>query len=204
VTRGPGRLVVLEGGEATGKSTQAALLAAQLGAVLTREPGGTAVGERIRALLLDPALPAVQARTEVLLLLAARAQHVAEVIAPALAAGRDVVCDRFSGSTLAYQGWGRGLDPEVLRTMSAWASLDVEPDRVVLLTVPATVAAARLATRAERTDRLEGEDEAFFRRVEQGFAAIAAADPQRWAVVDGTGSVEEVAARVVAAAALAV
>ena len=102
---------MLEGGEGTGKSTQAARLAKALGAVLTREPGGTATGERIRSLLLDPALPTLDRRAEVLLLLAARAQHVVEVINPALAQGRDVVCDRFSGSTIAYQGYAAGARP---------------------------------------------------------------------------------------------
>ncbi len=195
-----GRLIVLEGGEATGKSTQAARLATDLGAVLTREPGGTATGERIRALLLDPSLPTLDCRAETLLLLAARAQHVAEVISPALTAGRDVVCDRFSGSTVAYQGYGRGLDPSELAGLSAWASAGVEPDRVVLLRTSGAVAADRLARRAGGTDRMEGEGAAFFTRVEAGYATLAAADPVRWRVVDGTGSVDEVAVLVAAAA----
>ena len=195
-----GRLIVLEGGEATGKSTQAARLATDLGAVLTREPGGTATGERIRALLLDPSLPTLDCRAETLLLLAARAQHVAEVISPALMAGRDVVCDRFSGSTVAYQGYGRGLDPSELAGLSAWASAGVEPDRVVLLRTSGAVAAERLARRAGGTDRMEGEGAAFFTRVEAGYATLAAADPVRWRVVDGTGSVDEVAVLVAAAA----
>jgi dTMP kinase len=193
-----GRLIVLEGGEASGKSTQAALLAERLDAVLTREPGGTATGERVRALLLDPSLPSLDARTETLLLLAARAQHVAEVIAPALASGRDVVCDRFAGSTLAYQGWGRGLDPDDLATMSAWATAGHDADRVVLLTVSAGTATARLARRGG-PDRMEGEGSEFFARVAAGFAALAGADPQRWSVVDGDGPVADVAVRVLAA-----
>lgn len=193
-----GRLIVLEGGEATGKSTQAALLAERLGADLTREPGGTATGERIRALLLDPALPDLDARAETLLLLAARAQHVAEVIRPALSAGREVVCDRYSGSTLAYQGWGRGLASSQLEKLTAWATAGVEPDLVVLLTVSPEVAAARLRRRGQ-PDRLEGEGADFFRRVDEGFAALAAADPVRWRVVDGSGDVAEVAGRVAAA-----
>jgi dTMP kinase len=189
---------VLEGGEASGKSTQAARLAARLGAVLTREPGGTATGERIRAVLLDPSLPHVSARTETLLLLAARAQHVDEVIRPALAGGRDVVCDRFAGSTLAYQGWGRGLDVSALAELSAWATGGLEPDRVILLSVTAEEAAARLAGRGG-ADRMEGEEAAFFARVAAGYASLAAADPVRWRVVDGAGTLDEVAARVVAA-----
>jgi dTMP kinase len=190
--------VVLEGGEGSGKSTQAAILAEATGALLTREPGGTATGERIRSLVLDPAETGLDARTEVLLMLAARAQHVAEVIAPALAAGRDVVCDRFSASTVAYQGYGRGLDPPELAQMSEWASDGLQPDRVVLLRVDQQTARSRLARRGGR-DRLEIEDPAFFSRVERGFEALAAADPERWRIVDGSGQVEDVAALVLLA-----
>ena len=166
--------------------------------MLTREPGGTATGERLRAVLLDPGLPPVDARTETLLLLAARAQHVAEVIEPALAAGRDVVCDRFSGSTLAYQGYGRGLDLDSLARMSDWAAGGLAPDRVILLEVPAALAGERMGRRGGR-DRMEGEGAAFFDRVAAGYKALAAADPTRWRVVDGARSVEEVAAAVLAA-----
>lgn len=202
-----GRFIVLEGGEASGKSTQAARLAERLGALLTREPGGTPVGERIRGLLLDP-VPAAPGgsgglapRTEALLLLAARAEHVAAVIRPALEAGRDVVCDRFAGSTLAYQGWGRGLPVAELRSLSGWAAAGCEPDLVVLLQVPPAVGAARLAARGRAADRMEGAGASFFERVEEGFAALAAADPDRWAVVDGDGTVDDVAERVAAAVA---
>lgn len=193
-----GRFIVFEGGEASGKTTQAARLAVDLDAVLTREPGGTPIGERLRELLLDPVLPAPSVRTEVLLLLAARAQHVAEVIEPALAAGRDVVCDRFTGSTVAYQGFGRGLDPGELIELSAWAAAGREPDVVILLWVDQKEAAARLVGRG-RPDRIEGEGAAFFEKVAEGFRAQAAADPERWRTVDGNGGVDEVAARVRAA-----
>ncbi len=189
-----GRFVALEGGEGSGKSTQAARLAARLGAVLTREPGGTSTGERIRGLILDPDLPPIEQRCETLLLLAARAQHVAETIRPALDAGRDVVCDRFSGSTLAYQGYGRGLDPEELSWLSGWASGGLEPDLIVLLEVDHAEAGARRVARG-RTDRIEGEGAEFFARVAAGFSQLAASAPGRWRVVDGTGSVEEVEAR---------
>ncbi|HET9691851.1 MAG TPA: dTMP kinase [Acidimicrobiales bacterium] len=200
MTPPPGRFIVLEGGEGCGKSTQAARLAGALGAVLTREPGGTPAGEAMRALLLDPALPPLAARAEVLLLLAARAQHVTEVIAPALAAGRDVVCDRFDGSTLAYQGWGRGFAPEELAELSAWATGGLVADRVIYLRVSPGVAASRMAARGRRTDRLEGEGDAFFDRVAAGFEALAAAEPDRWRVVDGDGGVDEVAVAVAVAA----
>jgi len=197
---GRGRFVVLEGGEASGKTTQAALLARRLDAVLTREPGGTLVGERLRSLVLDPAVGAVDPRAETLMLLAARAQHVAEVVAPALRAGRDVVCDRYSGSTLAYQGAGRGLDLRELRNLSRWAAAGVEPDAVILLTVPAAVAAERRRGRADEADRIEELDETFFKRVDEGFAALAAGNASTWRVVDGAGAVDEVARRVAAAA----
>ena len=186
------RLIAFEGGEACGKSTQAGLLASRLGAVLTREPGGTAVGERVRAVLLDPAVGGLDARAEALLMAAARAQHVAEVVAPALAAGRDVVTDRFSHSSLAYQGYGRGLPLEEVRRLSDWATGGLWPDVVVLLDLPADVAEARRG----HPDRFEAEGREFHRRVEAGFRELAGADPGRWRVVDATGTIEEVAARV--------
>jgi dTMP kinase len=187
-----GRLIAFEGGEASGKSTQAARLAADLGAVLTREPGGTAVGGRIRELVLDPAASAIAPSTEALLMAADRAQHVAEVIEPALARGEDVVTDRFIPSSLAYQGYGRGLDLDTLRLLSSWATDGLDADVVVLLDVPRAVAAARLGGR----DRMEAEGDDFHGRVADGYRELAAADPDRWVVVDGVGSVEEVAARV--------
>jgi dTMP kinase len=193
---GSGRFIALEGGEGSGKSTQAALLAQVLGAVLTHEPGGTEIGRRIRALVLDPAASGLDARTEALLMAADRAQHVAEIIRPALERGHDVVSDRFSGSTLAYQGYGRGLHLEELRGLSAWAARGLEPDVVVLLDVPAEVAASR---RCGSADRLEAEDDGFHARVLEGYRRLAAAHRGRWVVVDGTGSIEEVAARVAAA-----
>jgi dTMP kinase len=192
-----GRLIVLEGGEASGKSTQAVELARRLGAVLTREPGGTLTGERIRAVILDPTLTAVDRKTETLLFLAARAQHVAELIRPALDAGRDVVCDRYSGSTLAYEGFGRGLDVGRLAELSSWASDGLEPDRVILLRVRREVARKRLAHRGGE-DRMEQSGEAFFERVFEGFDRLAATNPS-WRVVDGDGTVDDVAARVFAA-----
>jgi dTMP kinase len=121
------------------------------------------------------------------------------VIGPALEAGQDVVCDRFSGSTIAYQGYGRGMDPAELARMSAWATNGVEPDRVILLLVSRSMAQARRAP-DRRPDRVEAEGAEFFRRVEAGYAELAAADPVRWRVVDGSGSVDEVARRVAAAA----
>lgn len=187
-----GRLIALEGGEGCGKSTQAARLATRLGAVLTREPGGTAVGERVRDLLLDPALVGLDARAEALFMAAARAQHVAEVVEPALAAGQDVVTDRYAHSSLAYQGYGRGLDVEAVRALSDFATGGLWPDLVILLDVPADVAAARLGP----LDRFEAAGAEFHRRVVEGFRALAAAEPDRWVVVSGVGSVDDVAERV--------
>lgn len=191
-----GRLVALEGGDASGKSTQAALLAEHLGALLTREPGGTALGEQVRALLLDPATGELASTTEALLMVAARAQHVHEVIEPALAAGRDVVTDRFSASTLAYQGWGRGLDVDALRRLCDWATAGVWPDVTVLVDVPPAVARRR---RGRDDDRLEAAGDDFHLRVAAGFRQLAAADGDHWVVVDGTGTVEEVARDVMTA-----
>lgn len=188
-----GRFIVFEGGEGSGKSTQAALLASRLGAVATREPGGTEVGARIRAIVLDTGLGALDPRAEALLMAADRAQHVAEVVAPALARGEDVVSDRFAGSTLAYQGFARGLDLDALAHISAWATGGLEPDVVLLLDVPGEVAVSRMGL---TLDRMEAAGHDFHRRVADGYRALAAADPKRWVVLDGTGTVDEVSARV--------
>ncbi|MGH9187870.1 MAG: dTMP kinase [Acidimicrobiales bacterium] len=191
-----GRLIALEGGEGCGKSTQACLLADALGAVLTREPGGTEAGERIRALVLDPETGHLDPRTEALLVAAARAQHVAEFIRPALEAGRIVVTDRYIGSSLAYQGFGRGLDVGDLRRLNEWATSGLWPDLTILLEVPQAIAAARLGP---DRDRLEAETGGFHDRVMAGFAELAATAQERWLVVDGAGPVEAVSARVLAA-----
>jgi dTMP kinase len=188
------RFIALEGGEGSGKSTQAALLAARLGAVLTREPGGTEVGGRIRVIVLDPQVgTALDARAEALLMAADRAQHVAEVIRPALSRGDHVVTDRFSGSTLAYQGYARGLDVGELAWLSGWATGRLEPDVVILLDVPADVAVARMKP---GPDRMEAAGDEFHRKVAEGYRALASSEPARWRVVDGLGTVEEVEARV--------
>jgi dTMP kinase len=192
-----GRLIALEGIDGCGKSTQARALAEALGARLTFEPGATPVGARLRALLLDPDAPALTTRSEALLMAADRAEHVAAVLEPALAAGAWVVSDRYAGSTIAYQGYGRGLDLEALRGLVAWATGGLAADLSVLVDVPVAVAAARLApSRADRLERL-GPD--FAGRVREGFVAQAAAEPDRWVVVDGTEDVASLSARIVAA-----
>jgi dTMP kinase len=195
VTEGrPGRLIALEGTDGCGKSTQARLLSDRLGALLTFEPGATRLGESLRRLLLDSDQPAVSERAEALLMAADRAQHVAEVVMPALEAGTWVVTDRFSASTLAYQGFGRGLDRPELERLIQWASAGVTPDLNVLIDVPVEVAAAR--RRGSRHDRLEIEGDPFQRRVADGYHLLAKEAAPPWLVVDGTGSVDEVAAAV--------
>lgn len=189
----PAALIAFEGGEGTGKSTQAARLAERLDAVLTREPGGTAIGGRIRALVLDPGNEEMGDRAEALLMAADRAQHVAEVIRPALAAGRTVVTDRFAGSSLAYQSYGRGLPLDEVEWLSRWATDGVWPDLVVLLDVPEAIAEARLG---DERDRMEEVGDGFHQRVVAGFLSLAGADPDRWVVVDGAGEVDDVAERV--------
>ncbi len=192
-----GRFIALEGIEGCGKSTQARLLADRLDAVLTREPGGTDLGARLRGLLLDAEGAPLSDRTEALLMAADRAQHVAEVVGPALEAGRDVVTDRSVYSTLAYQGHGRGFEVADLVRISDWATAGVWPDVAVLIDVPAEVAAIRRTAAAERPDRIEAAGAAFHDRVLDGFRRLAAGDARIWVVVDGVGSEDEVHARVV-------
>ena len=191
-SRAAGRLVALEGVDGCGKSTQAARLAQVLDALLTHEPGATALGRALRTLLLDPSVASAPGpRTEALLMAADRAQHVDEVVRPALDAGRWVVTDRYSGSTLAYQGWGRRLPVEALREVVGFASGGVEADLSVLVDVPLEVARRRLA--GARPDRLESLDPGFHGRVREGYLELARGEPDRWVVVDGTGSVDDVA-----------
>ena len=193
-----GRLIAVEGGEGSGKTTQARMLAEALDAVFTREPGGTPLGEQIRNLLLETDRDAPCDRAEALLMAAARAQHVDRVIAPALAAGKDVVTDRYVGSSLAYQGVGRGLGVEAVAAVSAFAVDGVVADVVVLLEVdPASV-----ASRSEGSlDRIEQAGDEFHARVAVAYRDLAAADPQRWLVVDGRGTIDEVAQNLKAAVA---
>jgi|TARA_B110001454_G_scaffold38057_1_gene37465 dTMP kinase len=191
-----GHFIAVEGADGTGKSTQARLLAERLGALFTREPGGTPLGERIRALVLDPSGDPPVDRAEALLMAAARAQHVAEVVEPALAAGRDVVSDRYVASSVAYQGYGRGLGAEAIMAVNRFATDDLQPDLVVLILVDAPVAVRRLG---DHLDRIEQAGDAFQTAVVAAYSEMATADPDRWLVVDGNGTVEEVAARVAAA-----
>ena len=194
-----GRFITFEGTEGGGKSTQINLLATRLRerglTVRTlREPGGTPIGEEIRHTLQHSAQnAAMTAEAELLLMNASRAQLVREVIRPALLAGEIVLCDRFYDSTVAYQGYGRGLDLDTVRRVIAFAVGDTRPDLTILLHVPTDVSETRRKTRdTKQRDRMEELDRKFFERVESGFKAIAAAEPKRVRVVDATASIEHV------------
>ena len=194
-------LVTFEGIDGSGKSTQAGLLAAALGARgqtvrRVREPGGAELPERVRALLLDPAL-AIAGRAELLLFSAARAQLVDEVIRPALASGETVIADRFYDSTTAYQGGGRGLaDAEWLDRFHAFVTGGLAPDRTYLIDVPLAVAASR--REGQQADRMEASGDAFYTRVRMAYLALAARSPERILVLDGTLAPEALHARILA------
>ena len=195
-----GVFVTFEGGEGVGKSTQLHRLAARLEAlgvevVLLREPGGTVLGDRIRELLLDPASVGMDAHAELLLYEASRAQLVAEVIRPALDRGAVVLCDRFTDSTLAYQGGGRGLPTAQIAALNEAATAGLHPDVTVLLDLPLDEGLRRATTNG--ADRLEAEDVAFHERVAAAFLGIAMAEPDRVVVLDASGTADEVEARVV-------
>ncbi len=182
-----GLFVTFEGTEGSGKSTQIRALAEFLreqgySVVLTREPGGTPIGDQVRRILLDHANDEMHPRTEVLLFLASRAQHVEELIRPALKAGKVVLCDRYADSTLAYQGYARGEDVSELRRLIDYATGGLWPDLTFWLDLPVDEGLARL----ERKNRLDSEALTFHRRVREGYKRLAAAEPQRWVRIDGT------------------
>lgn len=195
-----GRLITFEGGEGTGKSTQIGLLAERLRrtgrvVVTLREPGGTAVGEAVRAVLLDTEHVTMSARAELLLYAAARAQLVEEVIVPALARGEVVLCDRYRDSSTAYQGHARGLALDMVRELNHAATGGLVPDLTILLDIDPSVGLQR-ATKSAAADRLESEDLAFHERVREGFLAIAESEPGRVKVVDAALTPEEIAERI--------
>jgi dTMP kinase len=206
-----GRLITLEGGEGTGKSTQARRLAARLAAeginaVVTREPGGSPFAERLRAVVLDPATPPHAPLAEALLFYAARSDHLAAVIAPALEAGTWVVCDRFSDSTRVYQGLVGGLAPETIDTLERLVVGDRAPDLTILLDLDPAVGLARASQRRNATvkaraaagpaDAYEGRGLAFHERLRAGFLELARREPGRIATLDAGQPVEAIAAAV--------
>lgn len=196
-----GRFITFEGGEGCGKSTQVkrlkeALEADGVDVLLTREPGGTWLSEEIRRLIKDQAVDAPCDRSELLLFLAARAQLVRNVIRPALEAGTWVISDRFSDSTLAYQGYGRGLPLDILKAANDFACEGLKPDLTLLLKVSPDVAAARMRRRESATnttaDRIELAGEDFHSRLRRGFDELAAAEPDRIVTIDANGTPDDV------------
>jgi dTMP kinase len=182
--------ITFEGPDGSGKTTQARLLADHLrqagfDVVLSREPGGTEIGDQIRAVLHDPDNAAMDARAEILLYSASRAQHVAQHIRPALAAGKILVSDRFADSTLAYQGYGRGLDLTMLRAITAFATGGLNPDLTLLIDISAQDGLQRRQMGGNEWNRLDAEALDFHQRVRTGYLQLASLEPERWVVVDG-------------------
>ncbi len=193
--------ISFEGPDGSGKTTQARLLVEWLRqqgypVMLTREPGGTDIGEQIRMVLHDPRNTEMDARTEILLYSASRAQLVAQCIKPALEAGHIVVSDRYADSTLAYQGYGRGLDLEVLRAITAFATRGVLPDLTLYLDVTPEEGLQRRRAEGREWNRLDAEASEFHHRVRAGYLELASSDPQRWVIIDAAGPVEEVQAQI--------
>jgi dTMP kinase len=199
-----GLFITLEGGEGAGKSTQMAFVQQRLqqhlkslGKTLhvTREPGGTELSEQIRALLLDHRHTAMDSDTELLLMFAARAQHLAQLIRPALAAGDWVLCDRFTDATYAYQGGGRGIDTARIAALEHWVQGELRPNLTLLLDLPVEAGMARAGERGE-LDRFEREQQAFFERVRQTYRDRAAAEPGRYRIIDAAQNIEQVQAQI--------
>ena len=201
-----GMFITFEGIEGSGKSTQIALLANHLTArgvrhVLTREPGGTSIGDQVRKILLDPANSSLDPAAELLLYAAGRAQHLREIILPALADGTNVLCDRFSDATLAYQGYGRGLDTEMIRSLDRIVTSGMRPDLTLLFDIEAASGIARARGRNNRRGleaeaRFENEELAFHERVRQGYLTLVAQEPDRIRVVDASSSPEAIQGQV--------
>lgn len=195
--RSPGIFITLEGGEGSGKTTHARRLCAHLTSqgldvLRTREPGGTLLAERLRDILLGHSKESIAPETEALLILAARRQHVDHVIKPALAQGKTVVCDRFSDSTMAYQGYGRGLDLRILRRMNDWATGKLAPHLTLVFDVPVSIGLRRRRGHASTQNRLDREAERFHKKVRAGFHTLAKREPRRIIMIDASSSIESV------------
>jgi dTMP kinase len=190
-----GKLIALEGIDGSGKSTQARLLAQSVGADLTFEPGATELGRVVRQSLLHSSSKdlAVSIEAEALLMIADRAQDIAENIAPALSSGKNVVADRFSGSTIAYQGYGRGIDIGKLQDAIRLAVGDLEPTLNILLDIPVDQAMERMAGAGKQADRMEKSGIDFLDRVRRGYLSMASANPGSWYVLDCDRPVDEIA-----------
>lgn len=203
-----GLFITFEGGEGSGKSTQIRLLAERLakrgiGVVTTREPGGCPISDRIRAILLDADSREMTSTAELLLYAAARAQHVAQILSPALKSEKVVLCDRYCDATVAYQGHGRGLDLHLIRTLNDIATGGLYPDLTILIDCPVEVGLGRALGRIRKTaateqreERFEMEDFSFHNAVRAGYASLAAAEPGRIVTVDGTAAIADVAAAI--------
>jgi dTMP kinase len=199
---GRGAFITIEGGEGVGKSSSLAAIEAWLAerridVCLTREPGGTPLGEQVRTWILDGDHEALSAETEALLMFAARAQHLDVLIRPAIAAGTWVVCDRFSDATLAYQGGGRGVDVGFLRALAAGVQRGLVPDLTLLLDAPIEVGMARIAGREH--DHFERERPEFFEQVRQTYLDLARAEPGRFRIIDASAEPDRVRASIEAA-----
>jgi dTMP kinase len=195
-----GRFITLEGGEGAGKSSNLEhihqpLSAAGKSVIRTREPGGTPLGEQLRALLLDRSQGAMADDTELLLMFAARAQHLAELINPALARGEWVLCDRFTDATYAYQGGGRGIEPERIRLLEQWVQRELRPDLTLLLDLPVEQGLQRAGARSD-PDRFEQEQAEFFQRVRAAYHERAGQEPERFRIIDASRPLAEVQAQI--------
>jgi dTMP kinase len=192
----PGKFITIEGGEGVGKSTNADLIQSVLESrgcevVVTREPGGTALGEALRSILLSADIESPVEMAELLIIFAARAQHLTTVIEPALAAGKWVLCDRFTDATYAYQGWGRNIDQRAIASLEQLVQGARRPDLTVLLDMDPSLGLARAKERAE-LDRFEQEELAFFNRVREGYLARAKEEPAGWLIIDASKTLDEV------------
>ncbi len=191
-----GKFITIEGIEGVGKSTNIDFISSYLKSrninlIVTREPGGTELAEKIRKILLDPQKEEVPEVGELLLFFAARSFHVSNVIQPALAEGKYVVCDRFTDATIAYQGSGRGFNVDRINLIANWVHKNIEPDMTILLDAPAEIGMERAKKRGSK-DRMESEQMSFYRRVRKGYLNLAKNEPKRFAIIDATKSLIEV------------